>query len=203
MAEVKSTELLKLEGQRTELLGGDTPSFIGNDTELAYAAEFLAKVRAFLKNATSVRVLLVKPLNDHVRNINADFTELLTPINEAERTVTLAMQKYRQVQLDKQQADQVLLQQQAEEELAKGGSLIPEAVATVADAPEKKIETSVGNVNFVKNWTYRITDEDKIPRKFLVLDRGKILAVVKAMKADADIPGIEVYCEEIPASRGR
>ena len=111
------------------------------------------------------------------------------------------MQKYRQFLLKQAAEEQARLQLQAEEELASGDSLIPEAVATIAQAPDKKVETTTGSVGFTKNWTYRIVDENKIPRTFLVIDRGKITHFVKTMKQEANIPGIEVFCEEIPVVR--
>lgn len=42
-------------------------------------------------------------------------------------------------------------------------------------------------------WKYAVEDLSLIPREYLVLDEKKVKAVVKAMRADTNIPGIRVF----------
>ena len=51
-------------------------------------------------------------------------------------------------------------------------------------------------VAMVKVWRWKTVDPDKIPREYLVADNGKIGQVVRAMKGQTNIPGIEAYSEE-------
>lgn len=44
-------------------------------------------------------------------------------------------------------------------------------------------------------WKFKITNEARIPREFLVVDEKKIGAVVRAMKGKTSIPGVAVYPE--------
>ncbi len=51
-----------------------------------------------------------------------------------------------------------------------------------------------------KSWKYRIIDDAKIPREYLIADDSKLRAAAREMKENAKIPGIEVYAEESIAS---
>jgi flagellar biosynthesis/type III secretory pathway protein FliH len=56
-------------------------------------------------------------------------------------------------------------------------------------------------VSVRKSWTYRVTDVEKIPRKYLKIDAPRLRQVVRAMGPDAGIPGIEVYEDRTVAVR--
>lgn len=75
----------------------------------------------------------------------------------------------------------------------------PEEVAQVAPIAED--EEKIDGVSFVENWTFVIDDTDKIPREYMVPDEKKIRQVVKALKGDADIPGIKIYAEKTVRAR--
>jgi hypothetical protein len=52
-------------------------------------------------------------------------------------------------------------------------------------------------------WKFRIADPAIIPREYLLIDEIKIGKVVRAMKGETRIAGVEVYAEkEVAASRG-
>ena len=51
----------------------------------------------------------------------------------------------------------------------------------------------VAGVSFTKQWKFRITDPNKIPREYLTPDEVKIGQIVRALKDQAKIPGVEVY----------
>ena len=50
----------------------------------------------------------------------------------------------------------------------------------------------VAGVSIPKVWTFEITDEDVIPREYLVVDESRIRRVVTALKGDTKIPGVRV-----------
>ncbi len=45
------------------------------------------------------------------------------------------------------------------------------------------------------DWGYRIVDPGMIPREYLIPDEPKIKRIVKALKGETKIPGVEVYAE--------
>jgi hypothetical protein len=54
-----------------------------------------------------------------------------------------------------------------------------------------------------KNWKFRISSPEKLPDEYWIPDEMKIGQVVRAMKDQANIPGVEVYCEESEGRTGR
>lgn len=58
----------------------------------------------------------------------------------------------------------------------------------------------INGTTIVKNWTFRIVDEALIPREYLLVDEKKVRGVVRALKEKANIPGIEVYAEDVVRS---
>lgn len=45
-------------------------------------------------------------------------------------------------------------------------------------------------------WKFVIEDASKLPREYLVPDEARVRKVVSALKGDANIPGVRVYCEK-------
>jgi len=65
-----------------------------------------------------------------------------------------------------------------------------------------KAVPKVSGVSMTKQWKFRITDPNKIPREYLCVDEQKIGQVVRAMKDQTRIAGIEVYSvDSISAGR--
>lgn len=52
-----------------------------------------------------------------------------------------------------------------------------------------------------KTWNFRIVDANLIPRQYLSVNEKAIRSIVKALKDNTSIPGVEVYCEEQMAVR--
>lgn len=204
MKGTEAQELVKLEGQKTTLLATTSKDIaIATDEELAGAVDFLAKARLLKKETEGIRQFFVRPLNAHVATINGQFKDFLLPVEEAEAIINKAIQVYRQFLQKQADEKQLLLQKEAEEEHAKGDSLIPEVVASIAKGPDKKIVTTIGTVGFTEHWSFEIVDEALIPREYLSIDTTKIGQVVRAMKADTNIPGIKVIRMEVPVARNR
>ncbi len=61
--------------------------------------------------------------------------------------------------------------------------ILPKAVPTVA------------GVSTQTRWKFRITNEDEVPREYLMVDEKAIAGVVASLKNKTNIPGVEVYPE--------
>jgi hypothetical protein len=61
----------------------------------------------------------------------------------------------------------------------------------------------VSGLSYREQWRFRITDPAKVPREFLVVDSVKIGGVVRALKGETKIPGVQVYSEKVAAASGR
>ncbi|MFA6290154.1 MAG: hypothetical protein WC637_00155 [Victivallales bacterium] len=83
-----------------------------------------------------------------------------------------------------------------------------EAAAILDEKPQvapvivPKSVPKVQGISTQKRWTFRISNPALIPREYLTIDEQKIGAVVRALKDQAKIPGVEVYSEDV-ISAGR
>jgi hypothetical protein len=86
-----------------------------------------------------------------------------------------------------------------------------EEAAAIMDTPVQapvvvvpKSVPKVAGVAMTKQWKFRITDANKIPRQYLTVDEQKIGAIVRALKDQANIPGVEVFSvDSVSAGRQR
>jgi len=60
----------------------------------------------------------------------------------------------------------------------------------------EKATPKVAGISFSTTWRFRVVDPTKVPREYLAVDTLKVGGVVRAMKGETNIPGIEVYAEQ-------
>jgi len=161
---------------------------------LIAASEGLKRVRQTLRKCEEVRTALVKPLNDHIRFINNEFKKVTTPLKNLDKEITQKIMLYRQ-EVEKQRAiEQERLNKEAEARLES--SLIPEAIAIIAEAQRKSIYMETGKVTFMTIRKWRLINIGAVPRDLLILNEAEVTKLVKA--GIQAIPGIEIYTEEVP-----
>lgn len=51
----------------------------------------------------------------------------------------------------------------------------------------------VDNRKYATRWAWKVTDINKVPREYLIVDQIKMNGIVRAMKGGTHIPGIQVY----------
>lgn len=85
-------------------------------------------------------------------------------------------------------------EQNGEVEIAE--EIMQEEVYVPPVIVEKEVP-KVEGVVYRTVWKFRIRDINKVPREYLKIDEVKIGAVVRAMKQECKIPGIEVYSERV------
>ncbi len=122
-------------------------------------------------------------------------------------------QKERERQIKEQEAKRL-----AEIAVDKASELVDEGRAAEANAVLKEAALKAGeieasapeipekplaDVSLRTTWDFEVVDAEKIPRKYLVPDLVTIGKVVRAMKDQADIPGIRAFAKTTVADRGR
>jgi len=123
-----------------------------------------------------------------------------------------AMTSYKMEEDRKRRAEEERLRKEAvkreeEERLDAAIQAEKEGEPEVAEAilsesvyvPPPIVETQAPKINglaTVTTWKWRITNEALIPRSYLMPDEVRINGVVKSLKSDCNIPGIEVYPEQ-------
>lgn len=156
-----------------------------------------------------------KPRKEKARSVHTDWCnaekETLAPykdyVDRANNILTAySIEKEKVRKSEEERLRQEALKREEEERLqaaieAEAGGNNEEAEAIISEPvfiPPPIVPKSVPKVNGLAqrtNWTYRIVDENKIPRQYLKPDEVKIAQLVRALKDKTNIPGIEVYPE--------
>jgi len=152
------------------------------------------------KKLEAQRVFLVKPLNDHVKNINAEFKEWVKPLDTADSMVRRKMLDFQR----EQEADRREAERLERERLAAVPDELPDEEEDLPDLPvpvSRTIEGNRGSTSVRKTWAFEVTDEAAVPREYLAIDEGAIsLAVRKGIR---NIPGVRIYQQESLSVRAR
>ena len=73
--------------------------------------------------------------------------------------------------------------------------------AIMATAPEIPDEADTAGLTIREDWKFSIVDAALIPREYLIPDEKKIGRIVRALKGDANIPGVRAYSEKSTSTR--
>lgn len=193
------------------------------------AAEDVKLIKAKAKILDDTKKSLTRPIEESKKKIIALFKKPLDFLKQAEMFVKKAMVLWDTEQEEKRQAEERRLAeiqqkeaeklwQRAEKEAArieslktekaretaraKAAELKAEAEATVAvvSVVESKAE-EISGISKRKDWKFRIINAEDIPREYLIPDEKYIGQIVRASKGKKEIPGIEIYSEDIIISR--
>lgn len=164
------------------------------------ATEFLSQIKLRIKEIDAAKAKLVKPIKDHVKQLEAEFKRISEPLERADELVRAAMIAYRNSDAVKTaQAEAEKLQVQAMEAMRAGNTQAFQELAAAheymaAEAP-KKVETQSGEARFRKTWRWEISDLEQLPAEYWIPDEKKIAA---AVKSGMPVPGIKAWQEETP-----
>jgi len=188
---------------------------VATTEEYTAGAEALKSIKGQLARITEERLKLTRPLDESKKRIMAFFRQFTDRMEESERQVKFGLLEYKREQdrlareqqrLERERAEkrEAKLREDAEaarkkERGARADILDERADATVA-APVVSEAPKVKGISTRKIWRFEIIDVAQIPDKYKIIDEKKIGGVVRALKADADIPGVRVYAEEVMAA---
>lgn len=190
------------------------------DEQGAQAEEVVARLKQRTSDAEKTRKAITDPLEQSKRRIISFFKALTKYHHQAyDRTVT-DLQRWRNERKRKEREQQRLAEEKAERERRRLAAQAEEAeekgrdaradnlrdrAASVQASPGAQVTTSKGQaagaVGYREEWKFEITDPAAIPREYMTPDEKKIGGVVKALKGDADIPGVRVYSVDVPVKK--
>lgn len=167
------------------------------------AVEFCSQAKARVDLLEIARTRLVKPLNDHVKMINAEFKGVVTPIEDAIKSIKLGISAYRQSEDMKAAEEQKALLEQEAKLAARQGDVagiqeIAKAHAEVEAAAPSIVRTQTGKASFRTDPKFEIVDATQIPREFLMPDEAKIRAYARETKGNGTIQGVRIWNEKTP-----
>lgn len=194
--------------ERETLLARVTNLKIRDQGAYSEAAGWLKSIKGFLKSIEDARTRITKPINDSLREVNAQAKEAAAPFVESEAKIKKAMIAYsdeqdRLAREEQRRQNEIAekerrrLQEIADRAAAKGQETKAEQFQERAQAVTAPIAQQaapkVAGIAIPKVWVFEITDEDLIPREYLVVDETRIRRVVTALKGDTNIPGVRVF----------
>lgn len=175
---------------------------ITNEKNVLNATELLTQIKARAKRIEEIRLGYTKPLNDSLRKINADFKGALKPLSEMEGNIKRAIIDYRAEIERKRQAEEDRLRKEAEAKAkaeAKKKKISVKKVLEntpmpIVEKQDKTIASKSGSVKARMVTKFRIVDENKVPKKYWVIDEKLIRDDVR--NGQMIIAGVEIYQEE-------
>ena len=147
---------------------------ITNDKSYDVAAGYLSMIASVKKEFEEKRKFFVKPLNDHVKNINEMFKTYTDGLSTADMSLRRKLIEYR----------------------AKQNALAETTTKPVSEIATKQTHnTSSGRVTAKKVWKHEIEMDTKVPREYCSPDSTKIRGAIDM--GIRDIPGVRIYEEEV------
>jgi hypothetical protein len=172
------------------------------------AAALLKGIKGSLATIEDARTRITKPLNDSLREVNAQAKAAAAPFLAEEQSIKRAMIAYSDEQERLQREEQRRANEIAEAERRRQQEIADRARAKGQEGKAEKHEEraqavaapiiqreqpKIAGVSIPKVWTYEITDESVIPREYLIVDETKIRKVVTALKGGTNIPGVRAF----------
>lgn len=195
------TDIATLQQQAKEIV-------VTDDTSAQGASEFLAQIKARLKRLKELRMELTRPFKEAVKNADNWFKTQESPLSMMEMTLKQAIGKYMEAKeaaaLKEQkkleaEAEKARLKAEEEAALAKAkGQPEPVPVASPVpvepmEKPKSNIQTEAGLVSSSKIWKWKVSNEKRIPRKFLKTNDAEVTKAVRS--GERKIEGIKIYQE--------
>lgn len=180
-------------------------------------------VASFLKGLKAIRNEIARTFDPIARKLHAAHKEVVAqkkrhsaPVEQAERIVkgkigVYLTEKERLRRQEEEKLRELARKQEEERRLAEAEALekegkneeaeaiIDEPVETLAVVIEDTTPKVEGISKTRKAYKFRIVDEAKIPREFLRPDEVKIGQIVRATKGTLQIPGVEIFSEDVIA----
>lgn len=160
--------------------------------DMKEATEILSNLNKHLDAITEEKEKVTKPLNAALKAERARWSPIEDKLEAAIKLIRMGMSAFQTAELKRQRAEEDKIAARVKE---GKGNLSAETAVKKIDAIEKAPEqhsTEAGLVKFRTDKVLKITDETKIPRKYLVVNEKLLLA---DLKAGNKIAGAEI--EEI------
>lgn len=193
------------------LIAAASKAVIENEEQLSVGVDILSEIKQRVKGVEAERAALVKPLNEHVKLINAKFKTVTEPLEEAAHILSnKVLARQRVIQAEKSRIAEEQRKQKEEELLAAAAK--KEAIGDTEKAEQlldyaskvKAREISTGHGTFTeaksgitKRWTFEIVDlaaTGKDGSQYLMLDSSKVREAIR--QGVREIPGLRIFQEE-------
>ena len=170
----------------------------------ARASEFFLQIKRRHDLVKEKKLSYTRPFKQQIEVIEADFNQILKPLDEMATTLKSSLTAWRNSQIFKEaEAKGLEIERQTKEAVGEGdavktGELVSEGTQANAEAP-KIVRASSGSISYRNVAKFEIVDTDKLPAKYLIPDEKKIRATVNA--GTKSIAGVRIWTEKVPVGR--
>lgn len=180
------------------------------------AGEVIVYIKALRKKITDTFKPIKQKIDEAKREVLAQERAADLPLMEAENYLSpqiiafdreqerLRREEENRLREEARKAEEERRMQEALDAEAQGETETADAIINETYVPPVVVAKSIPKVQGMsirENWTFRIVNQALIPREYLKVDEVKIGGVVRSLKDQCRIPGIEVYKESTVAGR--
>ena len=208
--------------QATKLADTVNSLKINNQNEYINSSQFLMELKQVFKLLDGKRKEITKPLNDVKNRVMDLFREPLNELVEAEIMLKSALDLFNteQKRIRLEEERKAILRAKKEEDTKrksleerakkaeekgkddKADMLREEACSLfIPSVVEFEKPIIVSGISTRKIWKYRIEDESKIPREYMIPNKDVLSKMAKVMKGKIPVPGVVFYPESSIAAR--
>jgi len=207
-----------------EQIGQEVVEFEGYkiETDLQYqnAVEVLKRIKGRHASVETIRKGITQPLDEVKKSVMNFFKPITDRLENAENVIKcgaiafdIAKRKQQEeeqrkaYEAAKREEDRKRAQLEAQAQKAEAAGKIEKAQALFERAEVIHVPVSVisketpkvSGIKYIDKWKFRVTEQSKIPREYLIVtvNERALLALAASTKGQVSIPGIEFYSERI------
>ena len=171
---------------------------IVDEKSLTNATEVLSQANKYLKELTTDKEKLTKPLNDALKEVCARYKPIEIKLEGIIDNIRSSMSQYQteQIRLQKAEEDKIA------ERVAKGNLKVETGIKKLEsmDKPVDKVNTQTGKISFKTVKKFEVVDLALVPVEYHLANET---AIRNAMVANIELPGVKYYTEQVPINNLR
>lgn len=195
-----NTDVMRLHEEILKALHYARERIITKPDEVDMATKDLSLIKKLTKTVQEKRTDYVKPLNDHVAEINATFKLLTEPLIEADKITRRKILDYN-AEVNRKIQEAAKIEQEKLDLARREEELIGEHTVDLspveAPAPARQtVRTDLGTASIRKNWKWEVIDFSLVPDEYKVIDNSQLSTIARKHHDAKVIPGVRFYSEE-------
>ncbi len=188
--------LATVKGQITKAQVAANGLEVTDEAGMATGTDLLGKIKTVGKLAREEKDKVLKPLLEATGAERDRWRPLETDLSAAALTVKTKMEIYARAELKAKREEEERIAKQVEQNRIKPETAVKKFAAI--EEPKKEVVGKTAKASVKKVWSFRITDESVVPKKYWVVDK---IALRKDVMAGQEVPGAERYEDVQIASR--
>lgn len=194
--DIENKEVSLVKQQATKALNAANELEIASQEDMVKATDILSKIKTVGKMIKERKEQITKPLNEALTSARDLFRPMEDDTSAAEKVIKGKMLTWQAAEDAKARKEEERIAARVEKGTMRADTAA-EKLQNIAPAPTA-VQGKVGAVKTMTIKKYRVTDETKLTREFLM---PNMPAITEALKAGTVVPGAEMYEEKVISAR--